>query len=400
MQVFETSTLAGIRMKNRILRSATYEGMCDALGHPQPSYYELYKKLSSGGAGAIITGYVAVNRTGRMPRFMGIIDDDAYIEEFRELSSVVQANGTPIIMQIAHCGGLSTKAVTNTEPVAPSPFVSKLSRQKARELSHTEIEEIVSDFVKAIIRARQAGFDGVQLHAAHGYLLSEFLSPHVNKRTDRWGGTTENRGRIITEILERARKQVGDYPILIKISAYDFDKGGMRIDESIKIARILEKAACSAIEVSCGGISDSISSVVRSNRFPVKAALAFVPPFKNMPSPVKFLALIMMNFTMKTYTPLFNYNVDAAVQIKQNVRIPVVVIGGIHRLTDIEDIICNKGIDYISMCRPFIIEPTIVKKFQENKQSESRCINCSYCLMGVASAPLRCYYGEIPRQYV
>ena len=173
MQVFEISTLAGIRMKNRILRSATSEGMCDALDHPQPSYYELYEKISSGGAGAIITGYVAVNRTGRMSGFMGIIDDDAYIEDFRKLSSVVQANGTPIIMRVVHCGGLSNKAVTNAEPVAPSPFVNTLSRQKARELAHTEIEEIISDFVKAIIRVRQAGFDGVQLHAAHGYLTME-----------------------------------------------------------------------------------------------------------------------------------------------------------------------------------------------------------------------------------
>ncbi|MGZ6293037.1 MAG: NADH:flavin oxidoreductase [Syntrophales bacterium] len=399
MQVFETSILAGIRMKNRILRSATYEGMCDALGHPQPSYYELYEKLSSGGEGGIITGLVAVNRTGRNHKFMCIIDDDSYIEEFRKLSCVVQTNGTPIIMQIAHCGGFSAKAVTNTEPVAPSPFVNKLSRQKARELSHSEIENIVSDFVKAIIRVRQAGFDGVQLHAAHGYLLSEFLSPHVNKRTDRWGGTTEKRCRIIIDILERAREQVGDYPILIKISAYDLDKGGMRIDESIKIARLLENEGCSAIEVSCGGVNDTFPAV-RSNRFPIKAALTFVPPFKKMPSSVKFLASIMMNFTMKSHTPLFNYNVDAAVQIKQNVGIPVIVVGGIHRLTDIEDIICNKGIDYVSMCRPFIIEPTIVKKFQADKQSESKCINCSYCLMGVVSAPLRCYYGKIPRQEV
>ncbi|MGO9138571.1 MAG: hypothetical protein ACLP9S_14020 [Syntrophales bacterium] len=208
---------------------------------------------------------------------------------------------------------------------------------------------------------------------------------------------TENRCRIIIDILERARKQVGDYPILIKISAYDFDKGGMRIDESVKIARILENAGCSAIEVSCGGVNDTFPAI-RSNRFPIKAALAFVPPFKNMPSPVKFLASTMMRFTMKSHTPLFNYNVDAAVQIKQNLGIPVIVVGGIHRLTHIEDIICNKGIEYISMCRPFIIEPTIVKKFQADKQSESRCINCNYCLMGVTSAPLRCYYGKIPRQ--
>ena len=171
----------------------------------------------------------------------------------------------------------------------------------------------------------------------------------------------------------------------------------MRIDESIKIVRMLEKVGCSAIEVSCGGVNDTFTAV-RSNELPIKAALAFVPPFKNMPEPVKFLASIMMRFTMKSYTPLFNYNVDSAVQIKKSVRIPVIVVGGIHRLTDIEDIICNKGIDYVSMCRPFIIEPAIVKKFQENKQSESRCINCSYCLMGVMSAPLRCYYGKIPRQ--
>jgi 2,4-dienoyl-CoA reductase-like NADH-dependent reductase (Old Yellow Enzyme family) len=397
MQVFETSSLASIRMKNRILRSATYEGMCDTLGHPQPSYYELYEKISGGGAGAIITGYVAVNRTGRMTRFMGIIDNDEYIEEFGKLSTIVHANDAPVIMQIAHCGGFSSKAVTNVEPVAPSPFVNRLTRQMARELSETGIEEIINDFVKAIIRVRKAGFDGVQLHAAHGYLLSEFLSPHVNKRLDKWGGTTENRCRIIIEILERSRKQVGDYPILIKISAYDFDKDGMKIDESIKIAQMLESAGCSAIEVSCGGITDSIPAI-RSNKFPIKAALAFVSPFKKMPTPVKYFASIIMSFTMKSYTPLFNYNVDAAVQIKKNVGIPVIVVGGIHRLTDIEDIICNKGIDYISMCRPFIIEPTIVKKFQENKQSESRCINCSYCLMGVSSAPLRCYYGKIPHQ--
>jgi 2,4-dienoyl-CoA reductase-like NADH-dependent reductase (Old Yellow Enzyme family) len=137
---------------------------------------------------------------------------------------------------------------------------------------------------------------------------------------------------------------------------------------------------------------------VRSKKFPVKAALVFVSPFKKWPAPVKFLASIMMRFTMKSQPPLFNYNVDAAVQIKQNVSIPVIVVGGIHKLPDIEDIICNKGIDYVSMCRPFIIEPTIVKKFQENKRSESRCINCSYCLMAVTSVPLRCYYGKIPRK--
>ncbi len=397
MQVFETSSLAGIRMKNRILRSATFEGMCDTQGHPQPSYYELYEKLSLGGVGAIITGLIAVDRKGRMHSRMGIIDDDAYIEEFRKLSSVVQANNTPIIMQIAHCGGLSTRSASHADPIAPSPFRSPLTRQVARELSETGIEELVNNFVKAVIRVKKAGFDGVQLHAAHGYLLSEFLSPYVNRRSDIWGGITEKRCRIIIEILKLARKEVGDYPILIKISAYDFDKGGMTIDESVRICRILENAGCSGIEVSCGGITDTFTAV-RSNELPIEAALALVPLFKDMPKISKFFASIMMRFTMRTRTPLFNYNVDAARQIKRNVDIPVIVVGGIRTMDDIREIICNKGIDYISMCRPFIIEPTIVRKLQESTKSESACINCSYCILGVTSVPLRCYHGKIPRQ--
>jgi 2,4-dienoyl-CoA reductase-like NADH-dependent reductase (Old Yellow Enzyme family) len=396
MNVFEKSSLAGVSIKNRILRSATYEGMCDAFGHPQPAYYELYEKLAAGGIGAIITGLVAVNQAGRHHGCMGIIDNDAHIEEFKKVSSIVHSHNTPVILQIAHCGGMASKALTKTDPVAPSPFVNPLTRQRAKELTEGGVEEIINDFVQAIIRAQKAGFDGVQLHAAHGYLLSQFLSPHANKRLDKWGGNTENRCRIIIEIIERSRRAVGNYPIMIKISAYDFDKRGMTVDEAIKVCRLLENAGCSAIEVSCGGITDSFPSV-RSKKFPIKAVLAFVSPFKKMVKPVKLFLLLVARFIMKSYTPLFNYNVDAAIQIKKNVSIPVIVVGGIHCLADIEDIIGNKGIDYVSMCRPFIIEPAIVRKFQENKKNKSACINCSYCLIGVVAAPLKCYYGKIPR---
>ena len=146
------------------------------------------------------------------------------------------------------------------------------SEDMPKPLAEGEIEEIIDNFVKAIERAKRAGFDGVQLHAAHGYLLSEFLSPYSNHRQDQWGGTTENRFRIIGEIYDRARRVVGDYPLLVKLNAYDGRKGGMRVDEALRVARLLEESGCAAIEVSCGTTEDGMY-MTRGPKLPIDATL-------------------------------------------------------------------------------------------------------------------------------
>jgi 2,4-dienoyl-CoA reductase-like NADH-dependent reductase (Old Yellow Enzyme family) len=391
-QVFEKTSIAGIVLENRILRSATYEGMADEEGRPKDELSSIYERLARNKVGAIITGYVAVQRNGRVARNMCLFDSDDYIDDYRKLSAKVREHNVPLILQIAHGGGGCFQDATR-ETVAPSS-VSYPLYSRPRALSESEIEEIIDNFVKAIVRAKKAEFSGVQIHAAHGCLLAAFLSPHFNRRQDRWGGSTENRFRIMGEIIRRARQQVGDYPIFIKISAYDGFKDGATVEESVRLSKMLQEAGYNAIEVSCG--NNKPFNMTRVTKIPVQAIITFIPQFSQMPYLQKKLMAPLIPFLLKRYQPLYNYNVEAGRKIKEQVTIPVIVVGGIRKLRDIEEIISENKADYVSMCRPFIIEPDIVSKFSSGKQVESRCIDCGYCLMGLMANHLRCYYGKIP----
>ncbi len=254
---------------------------------------------------------------------------------------------------------------------------------------------IIQNFIKAIKRAKDAEFDGIELHAAHGYLLHEFLSPHTNRRNDKWGGSTEKRFRILLEIIEGAREIVGDFPIFVKFSAYESKRKGIKIEESIKIAHLLQESGVDCIEVSCGGVGEGGFNSVRVTEIPVDAAVEMVPFLKDLPSIAKSTAKLAMPFIYKTFEPINNYNIAASETIKSEIDIPVIVCGGIRNIDDIKSIINKKQADFVSMSRPFICEPGIVKKFKLGKQKESRCINCGYCLFGCMSSPVRCFCGKL-----
>jgi len=187
---------------------------------------------------------------------------------------------------------------------------------------------------------------------------------------------------------------VGDYPILIKLNAYDGRKGGMRIEEAVEIARLLEESGCSAIEVSCGTAEDGFHTA-RGEKLPIDAILKHTFKFKSLPGWAKMLMRPFANLLSPPVKPISNYNVEAAQAIKAKVNIPVIVVGGIASLSDIRDLLENSKADFVSMCRPFIIEPGIVKKFQEGKEDRSRCIRCNYCMVVAEERPLRCYYGKL-----
>jgi 2,4-dienoyl-CoA reductase-like NADH-dependent reductase (Old Yellow Enzyme family) len=393
-QVFENNTLAGIRLENRIIRSATCEGMADKDGFPSSDMLSLYERLSKGKVGAIITGYVAVQRNGRTVSTMGLFDDDKYIDAYRRLCFAVRENNVPFILQIAHGGGQCYAAVT-PESVAPSAVKYPFYPQP-HELTESAIEEIIDNFVKAIARAQKAGFSAVQVHAAHGYLLAAFLSPHFNHRQDRWSGSIENRFRILDEIIKRARQTVGNYPVLVKISAYDSFKDGANITTSVTIAGLLQESGYDAIEVSCGNAEGL--STIRVKKLPVEAVLKLHPQFARRPNWQKKLIAPIIPLLARAPQPVRNYNVAAAGQIKNKVKIPVIVVGGIRTLADIKTIITGNQADYVSMCRPFIIEPDIVARFLTGKSDTSRCIDCGYCAFGFLSGEkTRCYYGKIGR---
>ena len=396
MKVFESASIGNLQLKNRIVRSATYEGMSDEKGYPLKELTDLYVRLAKGEAGAIITGVVAVQPNGRLGTNQAMFDGDEYIECFRKMNAEVQKHGAPVVLQIGHGGAGTLLKMTGEPAVAPSAYRWPLNLQYARTLTKEEIWEIIGSFVHAIIRAKEAHFQAVQLHAAHAYLLWEFLSPRMNRRVDIWGGTTENRFGIIKEIVQKARESVGTYPILAKISAYDYERNGIDLDEAVRTAELMQKAGIDAIEVSSGGIL-AMPNPVRSPRIPIDAIMEYVPQLKALPSFKKLLIRTACKLRRNEYPPLHNYNVPAAERIKRNVDIPVIVVGGIRRLSDIEDVINNNRSDFVSLCRPFIIEPNIVKKLRSGEQAESRCIDCGYCLFGVTSNSLRCYYGKLRR---
>lgn len=229
---------------------------------------------------------------------------------------------------------------------------------------------------------------------AHGYLLSEFVSPRMNRRKDEWGGSTENRFRILKMIFEKARKKVGDFPVIVKMNGYETLKNGLTIEESVKIAKLLEQVGCDGIEVSNGTLKAGIATM--RGQVPWKMMVAQNDKLNKMPEFMKNFVGTVAKKVVPQPQPKNLYNLKAAISIKKAVNIPVIVVGGITNLEEIEDIINNDKCDAVSMSRPFIIESDLVNKFKTGKQTQSKCIQCNFCIIAVEKRPLKCYYGNVP----
>ena len=219
--LFEKTNINGMALKNRFVRSATHEGMADKNGFPTQDLFNLYERLAKGGVGLIITGNAFVSHDGRSHSFgMQGIDSNEHIPKYRELVDHVHQNGAKIAMQIVHSGRQTAKEIIGMIPLGPSPVKDRALFVMPQEMTDEDIKRIIEAFAQACRRVRESGFDAVQLHGAHGYLINQFLCPHTNRRKDQWGGSIENRMRFVQELYYRCRQQVGeDYPILIKISA-------------------------------------------------------------------------------------------------------------------------------------------------------------------------------------
>lgn len=396
---YSPCSLFGTTLPTRIVRSATHEGMADECGKPDATLARLYERYAEGGAGLIITGYMGISQQGKCPLYnMTMIDSDELIPAWRELTERVHKAGAPIFAQIAHSGRQTRKKITGEKTVAPSAIRDFLYWETLpHRLRTKEIHKITDDFAAAALRAKKAGFDGVQLHCAHGYLLHGFLSPHTNKRHDKWGGSTENRFRIVDEALSKMRSAVGNgFPIIVKISASEKERDGLRPEEAVKIAVLMEKAGADGIEVSCGRASEGFN--MSRGAFPYEIMCTDNFRFEMFPRFTWPLLKPFMKLIFKSPLPLFNYNVDAARLIKEAVSIPVIVCGGIRSDADIKAALSSGSADLVSMSRPFICEPNLVNKLKSGKQTAARCINCNYCLMGAERRPLRCYYGNLPEE--
>lgn len=398
MELFENCTVGKVRMKNRIIRSATHDGLADPVTEGVTD--ELIRKyvfLAKNEVGCIIQGYAIVSPDGRSnyPRCLSFFNPQN-AEGYKRLTAAVHAEGAAIVAQIAHCGRQTSSKAIGIKKIAPTAKRHLLYPDKAREMTIDDIKRVENDFVTAIVRAKEFGYDGVQLHLAHGYLLHDFISANGNKRKDEYGGSLENRMRIIKEIIGKARKQVEDFPIWVKLSATDKRRHGMRTDYAVKVAKLLQQYGVDAIEVSCGSVQDGMNTM-RSKRFPMDAIFAYREPLASMPRVLNRVVLAMaklFNPLIPQPKPLELYNVPAAYALKEQVSIDLIVVGGIADIADMNKLI-KDGIQAVSMCRPFICEPNFAKKLKSGEATKSKCIMCNCCGLVIEKEPTRCLMGKV-----
>ena len=345
--LFDRTTINGMELKNRLVRSATWEGMCEADGRPTDRLTKCYRDLAGGGVGLIITGYAFVRPDGKqLPGKMGIHTDD-FLPEMKSLTRAAHGEGGRICIQLVHAGGQTDSANAGRRPLAPSSVQVDQFPGIPQEMSGKDIKELVQAFGDAAGRAKAAGFDAVQLHGAHGYLINQFLSPLTNRRTDAYGGSAENRCRFLMEVYRRVRETAGrDFPVMVKLNGADFVEGGLSADDAVFAARVLDGEGIDAIEVS-GGTSAS------GDKSPVRTKID--GPGKEA------------------------YNLDLARKIRAAVKCPVMVVGGFRSYDIAEDAVGRDGMDYISMARPFIREPNLVRRWREGDTSRAKCISCNKC---------------------
>ena len=356
-KLFETTEINGMALSNRFVRSATWEGMATEEGGSTPELIALMEKLARGGIGLIITGIANVRSDGQsVPRQLGAFKDE-FIDGYKNMTKAVHKEGGKIVMQLAHGGIFANSELTGQIPLAPSEVEDSVNWKLrtgrkmstvGKEMSLEIIQEMIEDFRCAALRAKESEFDGIQFFAGHGYLLSQFLSPVFNKRTDEYGGNLENRARILLEVLKKVRMTVGqNYPILVKINSEDFLEGGLTRDESLKVCVMLCEGGVDAIELSGG---TWISG-------------------KNIPSRTKI--------TSEKKEAYFH---EAAKIFKEKIDVPLLLVGGI-RSFHIADKLVEEGVtDYISMCRPLIREPALINRWKQGDLTKAACISCNQCL--------------------
>jgi len=251
-KLFEKTAIKSMELANRFIRSATWEGMAGADGTCSQGLIDVTAGLAQGGVGLVITGHAYVSPEGQAGPWQIGVHCDEMLAGLASMSSAVHQAGGKIALQLAHAGCYGFAEGTGIEAVGPSPGIDGKT-PPCRELTQAEIGRICADFGKAAGRAKSAGFDAVQIHSAHSYLLSEFLSPFFNRRSDEYGGSIENRARIVLEVFQSVRRAVGeDFPVLIKLNSQDFIDGGFSVDDMLAVAALLEKAGIDAVEMSGG----------------------------------------------------------------------------------------------------------------------------------------------------
>jgi 2,4-dienoyl-CoA reductase-like NADH-dependent reductase (Old Yellow Enzyme family) len=364
-KVFEATNLSGIELCNRLVRSATWEGLADDAGKVTPALTRIYEELAEGGVGLIISSYLYVQAVGKQMSGQIGVDSDASTRGLSTLARAVQVGGGKLVGQIVHCGGQAERRQNGgLRPVAPSAVKSAGYGEIPRELTAAEIEELIGDFSAAARRLSDAGFDGVQLHAAHGYLLAQFLSPLRNRRNDTYGGDLDNRSRFCLEVYRAVRAEVGpSFPVMIKLNANDFLEGSTTEEDACHLASALAGEGVDAIEISGGTPGSGKLGAARPDIEDPEDEAYFLPQAE----------------AIRRAAP----------------KVPLMLVGGLRSLGVMERVLAAGTVDYFSMSRPLIREPDLPARWQRGDRRRADCISCLGCFgPALKGEGIRCVQKE------
>lgn len=391
---FDPFRLAGLTLRNRVIKAATFEGMTPGAQVSQ-GLINHHRELAAGGVAMTTVAYCAVGPDGRT------FADQLYLRPevmpaLRRLTDAVHREGAAVSLQLGHCGAFcNNRQLLRRRPLGPSRAFNALGalhgRPLADAMSEADIEQTKEDFIQAARRAREAGFDAVEIHLGHGYLLSQFLCPATNRRRDDWGGALENRARFPLAVIAGVRAALpAEYPILVKTNLRDGFAGGLELEESLQVARWLESRGATALVLSGGFVSRDAFYLFRGDR-PLRQMIAAEHSLRQK------LALALLGpavIRSHPFVPL--YFLPLAKEMRRVVTLPLVLLGGVKSMTDIETAMAE-GFELVAMGRALIHDPALIGKYQAGVQRLSGCIPCNQCVAEMErQGGVRC--ARVPQQ--
>jgi 2,4-dienoyl-CoA reductase-like NADH-dependent reductase (Old Yellow Enzyme family) len=375
----------GIRLKNSFIKSATYEGMYTD-GLPLQKLTDHHLALARGGVALTTLSYGAVSPEGRtFPNQMYIHDKS--LEKLKKLAEEVHRAGGKVSMQLTHCGYFS-KNMAVESPLAPSRIFNKYGALSgimfSREMTRDEMLVVSEEFASAALRLKKIGFDAVEVHMGHGYLLSQFLSPATNKRKDKYGGSIENRARFPLEVLKYVIEKTGkDYPVLAKLNLSDGFRKGFSLEDCKYVSRELEKIGCTAIVLS-GGFTSKTPFYLMPGKVPLWGMI------KNGSNLAEKITMALFGpFIIKRYRFRENFFLEKAREIRKSVKIPLVYLGGVDSRKGIEEIL-DAGFEFIAIARALIHDPDFILKLKDGHVKKSECTRCNQCVVEMDRDGVKC----------
>jgi 2,4-dienoyl-CoA reductase-like NADH-dependent reductase (Old Yellow Enzyme family) len=395
--LFTPMALGPLRVSGRLFKTATSETRATPDGHVTDELLAFYEPIFRAGTPLVITGNTYPSPQGKSTPLQAGCDADDKVPGLRRWADLAHRHGSAIVAQINHCGRqVFPASVGQPEAVSASNVADKVMGTRPRPLTYTEVREVVESFAAAAARCREAGFDGIQIHAAHGYLVNQFLTPYTNRRRDEYGGAFAGRLRLLIEIQRAVRARVGDgCAVILKLNGTDYLplRRGLRTDELIEIARVMQEEGVDGIEISVGHYESGLPMVrgTFGRYFPGVLDEGMGPHMARWRRTgmrlVRPLATAAFNLV---WPHREGFNLKYARRFKAALRIPVICVGGFVTRAAMEAALADSGCDALSCGRPMIADPLLYRHLREGTPGP-RCVFCNACVARVGGRPVDCY---------